>query len=333
MAKRTSDKPKFDLHQTITNQIVTMLENCTDPWKRPWISAGRSLATPINASTRRAYRGTNVVMLWGAAQAAGYQSPEWMSYEQAFQMGGGKKDGTSRFAKVIQPSTMFVRPGEKGTMIVYAKKFEKDENKPDDKGGFMLRYSTVFNVEQIEGYEHKPVKLPDLVERSPEAEEFFRHMLANYQEGSDRAYYSPSLDHIRMPSPEQFRNTSHGTAFEHFYSTRAHETAHWTGHESRLNRDMTGSFGSKKYAREELIAELTAAFVCAHLGISATPREDHAVYIKSWIKALKNDKKEIFSAATAAQKAMDFMLAKQPATVDEEVDEAEVEREEELIAA
>lgn len=331
MAKRTtsaskaaSDKPKFDLRQTITDKIVEMLEGCTDPWQRPWVNAGQNLETPINGTTGKAYRGTNVLLLWGEAQARGFKSAKWATFDQWFEYGGGVKEpGNGRFRKILKPSKYNVRKGETSeAMVVYARKLDKDKDDPNSKGAFLLRYTKVFNADQVEGYEDKPVVLPNLVTRHEGADEFFRHMLADYKEGFDSAYYSPSLDHVRMPAPEQFKDTKHGTAFENFYSTKAHEFTHWTGHESRLKRDMTGRFDSQDYAREELIAELGAAFLCSHLGISAAPREDHAIYIKSWIKALKNDKGAIFTAAAQAQKAVDFMIAKQPsAQIEDDEDE------------
>jgi antirestriction protein ArdC len=324
--KSTSTKPKFDVYQSVTDKLAEMLETCTDPWKRPWKTTGLYGGTPINVVSRKPYRGINVVIL----MSAGYSSGEWATFDQWKKKGGEERDEEG---KVVKQGTMSVRKGEKGTTIVYAKRFEKDENNPDDKGGFMMRAYTVFNAEQVEGYQPKVVEVPKLVERSPRVTEFLRHMLANYTEGSDSAYYSPTYDKIVMPTPEQFIDTAHGTAIEHFHSTQLHEYIHWTGKEDRMNRDQTGRFGSEDYAYEELIAELGSAFLCSYLGVSATVREDHAIYLKNWLKAMKNDKKFFFKAASEAQKAVDFMIAKQPAgdlEIDEDGDfEIEVEAKQE----
>ena len=298
--KPKSDKPKFDVYQAVTDKLADMLENTTDPWKRPWKTTGLYSSTPINVVSRKPYRGINVVIL----MSAGYSSGEWATFDQWKKKGGEERDEDG---KIVKEGTMHVRKGEKGTTIVYAKRFDKDQNDPESKGGFMMRAYTVFNAEQVEGYQSK------LVERSERVTEFLRHMLVNYQEGSDSAYYSPTYDHIRMPKPEQFIDTAHGTAIEHFHSTQLHEYIRAMGHKDRLNRDQTGRFGSEDYAYEELIAELGAAFLCSYLGVSATVREDHAIYLKNWLKAMKNDKKFFFKAASEAQKAVDFMIAKQPA--------------------
>ncbi len=302
-----SAKPRVDVHQAVTDRIAEMLETCEDKWKRPWISTGRYNASPINVVSRKPYRGINVPIL----MSTGYQSGEWGTFDQWKKKGGEVRDEEG---KVVKPGTMHVRKGEKGTQIVLFKPFEKNEKNEDGtaKTGMMVKFFTVFNADQVEGYEVKVAETPKLVERSPVVTEFLRHTLITYKEGSDSAYYSPTLDFVCMPEPGQFRDTEYGTAIEHFHSVQLHEYGHATGHKNRLDRDQTGRFGSEDYAYEELVAELTSAILCTQLGVSPTVREDHAMYIKNWLKAMKGDKKFFFRAAGDAQKAIDWMMARQP---------------------
>lgn len=202
-----------------------------------------------------------------------------------------------------------VRKGEHGALVVYADRFTKTET--NDKGEelerqipFMKGY-TVFNVAQIEGlpehYYGKPAPLPEPLRLIEAAESFFAATGAEFRHGGNRAFYAPAGDFIQLPPPEAFRDA------ESYAATKAHELVHWTGHPSRLAREFGKRFGDTAYAREELVAELGAAFLCADLALTPEPREDHAAYLDHWLTILKEDKRAIFSAAAHAQRAADHL--------------------------
>jgi antirestriction protein ArdC len=285
---------RTDVYQKITDQIVAMLEQGVRPWHQPWNaehSAGR-ITRPLRGNGIP-YQGINVLMLWSAAIEKGYAAPIWMTFKQALE---------------LQAS---VRKGEHGSLVVYADKIIRTET--DSATGeeaecaipFMKGY-TVFNVEQIDGlpshYYAKPGARTDSVQRIAHAESFFATTGANVVHGGSRACYVPSTDNIHMPCIDFFRDA------ESYYATLAHETTHWTRHESRLNRDFGRKrFGDEGYAMEELVAELGAAFLAADLALTPEVREDHAAYIASWIKVLKGDKRAIFTASSHAQRAADYL--------------------------
>jgi antirestriction protein ArdC len=240
-------------------------------------------------------------MLWGAAIEKGYSCPLWLTYKQAVELGGQ------------------VRKGEKGSLVVYADKFTKTGT--DDKGAdveieipFIKGY-TVFNAEQIDNLPgHFYATMPPLntaINRLDCVERFIANTKATIQHGGDRAFYSPGRDLVQMPELQTFRDG------ESYYATLTHEMTHWTRHESRLNRDFGQKrFGDAAYAVEELVAEIGAAFLCADLGITPETRNDHAAYIASWLHVLKNDKRAIFTAASHAQKAADYLHDLQPKSED-----------------
>jgi antirestriction protein ArdC len=232
-------------------------------------------------------------MLWSEAVERGYAAPIWMTFKQAIELGA------------------HVRKGERGSLVVYADRIVKSET--DAQTGeeterqipFMKGY-TVFNTEQIEGlpdhYYAKAEATLDPLQRIAHAEEFFAATKAEIRHGGNRAYYSIALDYVQMPPFETFRDA------ESYYATRAHESVHWTRHPSRLDRDFGRKrFGDEGYAVEELVAELGSAFVCADLSLTPEPRADHASYIASWLEVLKNDKRAVFTAASHAQRAADFL--------------------------
>jgi antirestriction protein ArdC len=283
-----------DIYQKITDQIVSKLEHGVRPWHQPWQGAHgeERIVRPLRANGIP-YQGINIIMLWSEACANGYASPSWMTYRQA------------------QTLNAHVRKGEEGSLVVYADKIINAET--DAETGeeaeraipFMKGY-TVFNVEQIEGlpayYYARPAPLTPGVARIEHAELFFHACQATVVHGGSRAYYVPSTDNIHMPCIDFFRDS------QSYYATLAHEVTHWTRHETRLNRDFGRKrFGDEGYAMEELVAELGAAFISADLELTPEVREDHAAYIKSWIKVLKNDKRAIFTAATHAQRAAAFL--------------------------
>ncbi|MHC2435306.1 ArdC family protein [Bradyrhizobium sp. USDA 4451] len=287
---------KADIYQKITDQIVQKLEQGARPWHQPWKAqhAEGRISRPLR-SNGMPYNGINVLMLWSAAIEHGYSAPIWMTFKQANGLGA------------------HVRKGETGTLVVYADRMiRKDTNKETGEESeraipFMKGY-TVFNVEQIEGlpahYYGEPQQPTGSVERVAQADAFFAATGANIVHGGSRACYVPSTDNIHMPCIDFFQDAIC------YYATLAHETTHWTKHEKRLNREFGRKrFGDEGYAMEELVAELGAAFLCADLGLTPEVREDHASYIASWIKVLKNDKRAIFTASSHAQRAADFLHA------------------------
>jgi antirestriction protein ArdC len=285
---------RTDVYQRITDQIVCELEQGVRPWMKPWNAehaAGR-ITRPLRGNGIP-YQGINVLMLWSAAMEKGYAAPIWMTYRQAQELGA------------------HVRKGEEGSLVVYADKIIRTET--DAETGeeaeraipFMKGY-TVFNVEQIEGlpehYYGKPQARTETVQRIERAEAFFAATGATVVHGGSRACYVPSTDNIHMPCIDFFRDA------ESYYATLSHEAVHRTRHPSRLNRDFGRKrFGDEGYAMEELTAELGSAFLCADLELTPEVRDDHASYIQSWIKVLKNDKRAIFTASSHAQRAADFL--------------------------
>lgn len=301
---------RVNLYDEVTTRIISELEAGRLPWVQPWGSTGSAgLGLPRDALTARNYSGVNVLILWGAVIEHGWPSQSWLTYVQAQEAGG------------------CVRKGERGQRVVYADKFiPRQRSEPDQsslrgsddparasrEGGdpkavpFLKRF-TVFNVAQCEGLRaglaSDPAPLPerDIV---PVAEEVIAASGVDFHIGGDRAFYVPALDFVQVPPQPAF--------FEqvNYYRTCLHELTHATGHAKRLGRDLTNGFGSKDYAREELIAEMGSAFLCAALGIMPTVR--HADYIGSWLEVLREDNRAIFRAASAATKASDWLLARRP---------------------
>ncbi|MUT27284.1 MULTISPECIES: zincin-like metallopeptidase domain-containing protein [Mesorhizobium] len=280
------------LYQEITDRIIAELERGTVPWVKPWGSAKAGLGLPSNAATGRRYCGINILILWGAVFERGYASQNWLTFRQALALGGN------------------VRKGEHGTTIVHADRFvpkgemERARADGDEPHAvpFLKRF-TVFNVAQCDDLpEHlyaAAEPLPEL-QAIPQAEALIHDCGADFRIGGDRAFYMPGSDFIQVPPQPAFFHQID------YYRTCFHELGHWTGHPTRLARDLSGSFGSKAYAREELVAEICAAFVCSSLGIEPTVR--HADYIGSWLSVLRQDNRAIFRAASQASKAADLLL-------------------------
>ncbi len=289
------------IYDTITNKIIADLEKGQLAWRKPWDST--ALAARVTRPIRHndiPYTGINTIILWMAAMEHDYQSPYWMTYNQASAM------------------KAHVKKGEKGTTIVYADKLvktEKDDNGEDKtvKIPYFKLY-TVFNASQIEGlppaYTEQPQTTPaPQVERMAALDTFFANTQARIVEGTKAAYYLLQ-DKVEMPPIDCFIDAPG------YYATLAHEITHWTRHESRLNRDFNRkTWGDEGYAKEELVAELGACFLNADLGLSPLPDEHHAAYIKSWLDVLKNDKRFIFHAAAHATRAVEYLhsLQAQPA--------------------
>ena len=287
-----------DVYMRVTDKIVASLEQGVRPWTKPW--SGENAAGRITRPLRHngvPYSGINILMLWASAVEQGFGSPSWMTFKQALELDA------------------HVRKGEKGSLVVYANSVTKtdknDAGEEIEREIHFLKGYTVFNVEQIEGlpeqYYVKPEPKLNPVQRIEHAEGFFAATKADIRYRGGQAYYAQEPDYIQMPPIEAF------TDAESFYATLAHETVHWTKHPTRLERDFgRKAWGDEGYAREELVAELGAAFLCADLELTPEVREDHASYIGHWLNVMKQDNRAIFTAAAHAQRAVDYLHRLQP---------------------
>jgi antirestriction protein ArdC len=277
-----------ELYASVTAQVVRQIEHGAGTWRMPW-EAIAAVGQPVNATTHQAYRGGNHMLFAMVAEARGW-SGHWATYKQWQQLGAQ------------------VRRGEKATHGVHWSTVAKHTttNEGDEVIGearLVPYVFAVFNSCQVDCWE-APAEAPrDTPERLEGAEAFFSSLGADVRSGGNVAAYNPAGDFIVLPSLEQF---SRSVAF---YATSAHEHAHWTGHRSRLARDLSGRFGTDAYALEELTAELSAAFTCSYLGISTTPRPDHAAYLASWLRVLRADPSALFTVASKAQQATDYLVA------------------------
>ncbi|MFN3658183.1 MAG: ArdC family protein [Pseudolabrys sp.] len=272
------------LYQSVTNDIIKQLEEGTPVWIKPWKCGARGGLLPFNAASNRSYSGINIPILWAAAHARGYPTHGWLTYKQA------------------QAAGAQVLAGEKSTTVVFTKKLMLKDDEDVEKQIGMLRTFNVFNEWQMEGLPKAVLEAPPpLPLLQDNAQAFINATGAYIRHGGDRAYYQQNGDLISLPTVESFESRAH------YLATALHECCHWTGAKHRLDRDMTGRFRTKAYAAEELVAELGAAFLCAHLNIEGELR--HADYIASWIQLLKEDDRAIFTAASKASQAADFLRA------------------------
>lgn len=269
-----------DIYQEVTDQIIEQLESGTAPWLRPWSGAGKATAAmPHNAHSGRAYSGVNVLLLWSQS----FSSNGWLTYKQAQALGGN------------------VRKGSKGTRITYwGKALSK---KTDEKAFMFLKTFTVFNLDQCDDIPvEKLYSAPETIEHDDTPA--YTLAMANdarvLHEGS-KACFIPSVDVIKMPSQDAFKGVNG------YDATLLHELTHWSGHKSRLKRDLSGRFGNAAYAAEELIAEMGSAFLCAQLGVELKGLQ-HASYLESWLEVLRSDKRAIFTAASQARIATEFLM-------------------------
>jgi len=289
---------RASLYDEITDKIITELEAGRVPWVQPWgtAAAKAQLSMPKNASTDRSYSGVNVLLLWGSTIEHGFTGQSWLTFRQALSLGG------------------HVRKGERGTTVVYADRFiPTDEKRRAAETGeeaqaipFLKRF-TVFNTDQCDELPDEiaiaaPPPPPGLIE--PTVEALIKATGIDFRIGGNRAFYAPVEDYVQVPPPQAY--------FEpiNWHRTALHELGHATGHRSRLNRDQSGSYGTKKYAFEELVAELAAVFGCASLGIVPTVR--HSDYVGSWLEVLREDNRAIVRAASQASKAADYLLGFAP---------------------
>jgi antirestriction protein ArdC len=296
----TNENTRVDVYQRVTSAIVSAIEAGAGSYRMPWTVRRDKGFSPISVGSAKPYRGVNTVVLWSQSQAKGYGSALWGTYNQWAELGAQ------------------VRKGEHGSPVVYWGTFESNRAGDSEDGDshaerrlFAKGYA-VFNADQVDGLRLPKAFEPKLShnERIARAECFFAP-LAEVRDGGNRAFYRPDMpEAVFMPGFDQFPQA------KDYYSTLAHETAHWSGHESRCARDLKGRFGSESYAMEELIAELGSAYTMAHLELELTPRLDHAQYIQSWLKALRNDKRAIFTAASQAQKAADYLIRHSESTAE-----------------
>ena len=296
--KSGARRDRTNLYSEITDKIIAELEAGRVPWVQPWGTAAAKapLGLPKNVSTDRQYAGINVLLLWGAVIERGFTGQSWLTFRQALSLGGN------------------VRKGERGTTVVYADRFVPEDEKrraretgEDAQAIPFLKRFTVFNTDQRENLPEDvataaPPVPTGLIE--PRVEALIAATGIDFRIGGNRAFYVPAHDYVQVPPPQAY--------FEpiNWHRTALHEMGHATGHPSRLGRDFSGSFGTKKYAFEELIAEINAAFCCASLGIAPTVR--HADYIASWLEVLREDNRAIVRAASKAGKAADWLLAFAP---------------------
>ncbi|MDI5932205.1 ArdC family protein [Halomonas kalidii] len=297
----------MDLYQQITDQFINALEQGTVSWVKPWNNTSEPLRMPMNASTGRQYSDVNVLLLWAAAMSCGYPRHRWLTFKQALDAGGN------------------VRKGEKSTLVCFFKPMKRqvldeakqpvldEDGEPLEESFSIMKGLRLFNVAQCEGVPESISGMAGEVapefEPSEEADRILNASDAqiDHVEG-DRAFYNPVADRIQLPLQSQFDEAIG------YYGTALHELVHWTGHRDRLDRDgiaRWSGFGSPEYAKEELIAELGAAFLCAHAGIPGELR--HEGYIENWLEALKGDKRYLFQASSAARKASEYLLDSLPA--------------------
>jgi antirestriction protein ArdC len=299
MSSRMQSGARADVYTRITAEIIAAIEQGAGEWRAPWFHNGTSVARPTNVASGKRYRGINTVALWVAAMAAGYSDGLWGTYRQ-WQDAGAQ-----------------VRKGERATTVVLWKQIASSEPADDDNsddGGHQRMFArafSVFNVAQVDGYEHPPTAVLPESARVAHAEAFIANLGIKTVFGGSEACYLPSSDTVFMPNFASFRDAAS------FYGVWLHENGHASGAKHRLDRDLSGRFGSAAYAAEECCVEILSGLVLADLGIAHHPRADHAAYIESWIEVLKDDPRAIFTAASKAQQAADWMHAQQPVSAEE----------------
>jgi antirestriction protein ArdC len=291
--------PRRDVHAEITNQLIALIEANPGEPQMPWHRSGVSLGLPINALSNRAYSGVNVISLWCASLGASFSSARWATYRQWTEKG------------------CQVRKGEKGSPVIFYRQYAVDadpDDADDDGQRRVARLSIVFNADQVDGDAEPeqdplggPKPGPAAFEPIPEVETFLAGTGADIRHGGDQAFYDRRLDQIQLPPREAFIGTATASPIESFYGVAFHELGHWTGAEHRLNRVFGQRFGDQDYVAEELVAEITAAFLCAELEVTPTPRPDHAQYVGYWLRLFHCNKRALFSAAAKAAEAARFL--------------------------
>ena len=267
------------VYENVTKSIIAELEGGTAPWVKPWKAGKRVGIMPANAISGHHYRGINVPILWHAADERGFPTNAWLTFKQALDAGG------------------HVKKGEKGTQIVFTKRISVTDN-DDEERQISCCAPSPFSTSRRRKASRRCARRRRRRRRAS-VDGFVAATGADIRHGGDRACYVPSRDFIALPNPSDF------TSPEHYEATKLHELVHWSGNEKRLKRDLGNRFGTKAYAAEELVAELGAAFLCAHLGVEGQLR--HAEYIASWLSLLKEDDRAIFTAASKASAAADYL--------------------------
>lgn len=291
-----------DLIQTTAERMLQLMQQGTIPWRRPWndpdAPQNGSINGPWNPTSGKSYRGSNTLILLGAQMAHGYNDNRWLTYRQAESIGAQ------------------VRRGEKGQQIAYwdfsktgkAKDGAEPLTEGEEKNGYQgpsVFVATVFNASQMDGMPEPPPPfvMPESIRNLRVRELLDKHQPKLHHDGGNRAFYSIAADSIHLPKHHTFRDDVS------YQATLLHELAHWTGAKHRLDRDQTGRFGSQDYAKEELVAELSSLFISERLGIALgnEHEEQHAGYLQSWMKALADDPRSLFRAASSAEKVMTFL--------------------------
>jgi antirestriction protein ArdC len=267
------------IYESITANIITELEKGAAPWVKPWHADS---SADKNILSQKPYQGINRLILGMSGMSKGFTNPAWGSFKQWQGLGAN------------------VRKGEKGTQVIFYSPGQRENDKGEKEMYAILKFSWVFNVQQVDGIE--------LTNSSPVDKPFTQHEVAEQRiiktgaaisHGGDAAFYMPSQDRIQLPNKSAF------TSECNYYATAMHELIHWSGAKHRLDRELKGRFASPDYAFEELVAELGASFLCQDLGIQGDLR--HAGYIQSWLKACRDDSRAIFKASALAQKAADYV--------------------------
>ena len=298
MTNSALSKSKPDVFQAITEKIVAAIEAGAGTFQMPWHGGLVPPTFPVNAATENPYHGVNVVALWVEAHVRRYISGYWASYRQWQGIGAQ------------------VRKGESGALIVFYKPIEGEDGETSEdtekRARFVVRASHVFNSEQVDGWQPTWPEPKSDAQAAAEIAALVADLEISIRHGAHMACYRRNLDCIDMPRPEDFIGTSTSTPTESYNAVLCHEAVHWSGAPHRLNREFGERFGDKAYAFEELIAELGAAFMCSIYGIANEPRLDHASYISSWLAVLSQDSRAIFTAASKAQEAVEYLRYRDP---------------------
>jgi antirestriction protein ArdC len=272
----------------ITMKIIEAIKSGPGAFRMPWHSPGGMTAFPINAATEAPYRGINVLSLWIDAIHRNFATGAWASYKQWQSLGAQ------------------VRKGERGSLIVFYKRLETEDEDEEQRSVFTS--SHVFNAAQVDGWQPANVSERSEVQIDDAIEAFVLATGARVDRGFAAARYRHDMDLIEMPRPSFFIGTTTSTPTQSYYGVLLHELTHWSGASHRLNRELGTRFGDEAYAMEELVAELGAAFLCSAFGIANEPRPDHAQYLAGWIKVLEADPGAIFTAASRAQEATQYLI-------------------------
>ncbi|AYG64251.1 MULTISPECIES: ArdC family protein [Rhizobium] len=295
MSRSPTSAKRADVYSRVTAEIIAAIEQGAGEWRAPWFHNGTGVARPTNVSSGKRYRGINTLALWTAGFAAGYGDGLWGTYKQWQDVGAQVREGERSTTVVLWREIQFSRQAD-------------NEDDDDEYRRMFARAFSVFNIAQVDGYERPDTTVLSEAERLAHAEAFIANLDVKSEFGGSEAYYRPSADTVFMPPFTSFRDAAS------FYGVWLHETGHASGAKHRLDRDLSGRFGSAAYAAEECCVEILSGLVLADLGIAHRPRPDHAAYVASWLKVLKDDPRAIFTAASKAQQAADWMHAQQPQT-------------------